>query len=74
MDTDNLTAAEDKSNSTSRFSGLVYLGIGWKRRKLPGSDLPGLLDAFLKLGVPGKLVEAMGCNHFDGPAGLARGE
>jgi hypothetical protein len=59
---DNLAAVTDKSNGlTSRaLAAWCVSGIGWKREKEPGTNLPRLLDAYRKLGVPEELVAATG--------------
>jgi hypothetical protein len=59
---ESLAAVVDKSNSLTHraLAGWCVSGIGWKREKVPGSNLPGLLDAFRELGVPEELVAASG--------------
>jgi hypothetical protein len=59
---DNLAAVADKSNSLTHraLAGWCVSGIGWEREKVPGSNLPALLDTFLQLGVPEELVAATG--------------
>jgi hypothetical protein len=59
---DNLAAVRDKSNSLTHraLAGWCVSGIGWEREKVPGSNLPGLLDTFRQLGVPDELVAATG--------------
>jgi hypothetical protein len=59
---ENLAAVADKSKSLTyrALAGWCVAGIGWKREKMSGSDLPGLLEAFRELGVPEELVAATG--------------
>jgi hypothetical protein len=59
---DNLAAVADKSNSLMHraLAAWCVSGIDWKREKKPGTDLPGLLDAYRNLGVPEELVVATG--------------
>ena len=59
---ENLAAVADKSNSLTHraLASWCVSGIDWKREKKPGTDLPGLLDAYRKLGVPEELVAATG--------------
>jgi MgsA AAA+ ATPase C terminal len=59
---DNLAAVADKSNSLTHraLAGWYVSGIGWEREKVPGSNLPALLDTFRQLGVPEELVAATG--------------
>ena len=59
---DNLAAVADKSNSLTHraLAGWCVSGIGWEREKVPGSNLPALLDTFRQLGVPEELVAATG--------------
>jgi MgsA AAA+ ATPase C terminal len=59
---DNLVAVADKSKSIMHRALAAWWvsGIDWKREKQPGTDLPGLLDAYRKLGVPEELVAATG--------------
>jgi hypothetical protein len=59
---DNLATVADKSNSLMHraLAAWCVSGIDWKREKIPGSNLPGLVDAFRKLGVPEELVAATG--------------
>ena len=59
---ENLAAVADKSNSLTHraLAAWCVSGIGWQREKKPGTDLPGLLDAYRSLGVPEELVVATG--------------
>lgn len=59
---DNLAAVADKSNSLTHraLAGWCVSGIGWEREKVPGSNLPALLDTFRQLGVSDELVAATG--------------
>jgi len=59
---DNLAAVADKSNGLTyrALAAWCVSGIGWEREKLPGSNLPALLDTFRRLGVPDELVAATG--------------
>jgi hypothetical protein len=59
---DNLAVVTDKSNSLTHqaLAAWCVAGIGWERDKMPGSDLPALLDTFRQLGVPEELVVATG--------------
>jgi hypothetical protein len=59
---DNLAAVADKSNSLTHraLAGWCVSGIGWEGEKVPGSNLPALLDTFRQLGVPEELVAATG--------------
>ncbi|THD62551.1 MAG: hypothetical protein E7813_20505 [Bradyrhizobium sp.] len=59
---DNLAGVADKSNSLTHraLAGWCVSGIGWQREKVPGSNLPGLLDAFRRLGLPEELAAAAG--------------
>jgi hypothetical protein len=59
---DNLAAVVDKSNSLTHraLAGWYVSGIGWEGEKVPGSNLPALLDAFRQFGVPEELVAATG--------------
>jgi MgsA AAA+ ATPase C terminal len=59
---DNLAAVTDKSNSLRHraLAAWCVSGIGWEREKVPGSNLPALLDTFRQLGVPEELVAATG--------------
>ena len=53
---ENLAAVADKSNSLTHraLAGGCVSGMGWKR--MPGTNLRGLLDTYRKLGVPEELV------------------
>lgn len=57
---DNLAAVADDSNSLMHraLAGWCASGIGWEREKVPGSNLPALLNTFRQLGVPEELVAA----------------
>jgi MgsA AAA+ ATPase C terminal len=59
---ENLAAVADKSNSLTHraLAGWCVSGIGWEREKVPGSNLPALLDTFRQLGVPDDLVAVTG--------------
>jgi hypothetical protein len=59
---DNLAAVADKSRSLIQraLAAWCVSSIGWNREKVPGSNLPGLLDTFRKLGVSEELVAATG--------------
>jgi MgsA AAA+ ATPase C terminal len=59
---DNLAAVVDKSISLTHraLAGWYVSGIGWEGEKVPGSNLPALLDAFRQFGVPVELVAATG--------------
>ena len=59
---DNLAAVADKSNSLTHraLAGWCVSGIGREQEKVPGSNLPALLDTFRQLGVPEELVAATG--------------
>jgi hypothetical protein len=59
---DNLTVVADNSKNLMHraLAAWCVSGIGWKREKKPGTDLPGLLDAYQSLGVPEELVVATG--------------
>jgi len=59
---DNLAAVANESNTLTyrALAAWCVSGIGWKHEKLHGSDLPGLFDAYRKLGVPEELVAATG--------------
>jgi hypothetical protein len=52
----------DKSNSLTHraLAGWYVSGIGWEGEKVPGSNLPALLDTFRQLGVPDDLVAVTG--------------
>ena len=58
----NLTAVADKSNSLMHraLAAWCVSGVDWKREKEPGTDLPGLLDAYQSLGAPEEMVAAVG--------------
>jgi MgsA AAA+ ATPase C terminal len=55
-----LRVVDDNSNRLVHRAVAVWClsGLGGKLGKLSGSDLPRLLETFLKLGVPSELVEA----------------
>ena len=57
---DNLAAVANEFNSLIHRALATWCvsGIDWKQEKLPGTDLPALLDTFRKLGVPEELVVA----------------
>ena len=59
---DNLAVVADKSNSLTHraLAGWCASGIGWERDKVPGSNLPALLETFRQLGVSEELVAATG--------------
>jgi hypothetical protein len=59
---DNLTVVADNSKSLMHRALAAWRvsGMDWKREKIPGTDLPGLLDAYHSLGVPEELVAATG--------------
>jgi len=59
---DNLTVVADNSKSLMHraLAAWCVSGIGWEREKVPGSNLPALLDAFSQLGVPDDLVAVTG--------------
>jgi hypothetical protein len=59
---DNLAAVENESNILTyrALAAWCVSGIGWEREKVPGSNLPALLDTFRQLGVPDELVAATG--------------
>jgi hypothetical protein len=59
---DNLTVVADNSKSLMHraLAAWCVSGMDWKREKGPGTDLPGLLDAYQSLGVPEELVAATG--------------
>jgi MgsA AAA+ ATPase C terminal len=59
---DNLAGVGDKSNSLTHraLASWCVSGIGWEREKVPGSNLPALLDTIRQLGVPEELVAATG--------------
>jgi hypothetical protein len=59
---DNLTAVADKSNGLMHraLAAWCVSGTDWKREKEPGTDLPGLLDAYQSLGAPEEMVAAIG--------------
>jgi hypothetical protein len=59
---DNLAAVADNSSSLMHraLAAWCVSGIDWKREKKPGTDLPGLLDAYRNLGAPEELVAATG--------------
>jgi len=59
---DNLAVVANESNTLTyrALAAWCVSGIGWKHKKLHGSDLPGLFDAYRKLGVPEELVAATG--------------
>jgi hypothetical protein len=64
----NCSIAENLRVVDDNTKGLVHRavaawrlsGLGWKHGRVSGGDLPGLLGAFLKLGVPGELIAATG--------------
>jgi len=59
---ENLAVVSEKSNSLTHraLAAWCVSGIGWEREKVPGTDLPALLDTFRELGVPEELVVATG--------------
>ena len=59
---ENLVVVANKSNSLMHraLAGWCVSGIAWKREKVPGSNLPALLDTFRQLGVSEELVAATG--------------
>jgi hypothetical protein len=59
---ENLAVVADKSSSLTHraLAAWCVSGIDWKREKKPGTDLPGLLDAYRNLGAPEELVAATG--------------
>lgn len=59
---ENLATVANKAKSLPHraLAAWCVSGIGWKREKVSGSDLPALLGTFRKLGVPQELVEATG--------------
>jgi MgsA AAA+ ATPase C terminal len=59
---ENLAAVADKSNSLMHraLAAWYVSGMDWKLEKEPGTDLPGLLDAYQSLGVPDELIAATG--------------
>jgi hypothetical protein len=59
---DNLTVVADNSKSLMHraLAAWCVSGTDWKLEKEPGTDLPGLLDAYQSLGVPEELVAATG--------------